>query len=101
MKNLLASVLAAGAVVVAAPVAHAYPGYDPSLTDVEQDYVNHQRLQICTQLQATPSALGVEVVQRQAMAFGHFDAPESVRVLGSAVSHTCSQYMPLLATAKR
>jgi hypothetical protein len=96
MKNLLASVLAAGAVVVAAPVAHAGPWDDPSLTPAAQDYVNHAHIAICEALQADPSPNGVDRVFSGVQTQGHFSYRDAAIIMNVSVSKTCKRFMPLL-----
>jgi hypothetical protein len=96
VKRLLAAVGVAGAVVVAAPVAHAGPWDDPSLTPAAQDYVNHKHNAICEALQADLSPRGVTRVVTGIERQDHFSYHDAATIVNVSVAKTCSQFMPAL-----
>lgn len=96
-RALVALAGVAGAVVVAAPVAHAIPGPwdDPSLTPAAQNYVNHMHRVICSELDAQPTPDGVLGILNGITVTG-FSQRDANRIVNVSVAKTCPGYMPLL-----
>lgn len=95
-RALVALAGVAGAVVVAAPVAHAGPWDDSRLDAAEQAYVNHHHNDICAALSVNSTPAGVKAAWEVVESDGGFNYHDAADIMNVTVAKTCIQFMPAL-----